>query len=329
MRHLHRTLASVTLALLVTFLTTGSELVAQQAGGSGGRARVLVAEFHTGSGIDEDFGEDLADELREIISDFDLLTSIDEDEIDDTLDEFDLEARGLDLISWRQLAGRMNAQLIIFGEVDPAGASSGNQVEALFVDAQQGEETEVPPARVERGIHDVAAVLRRFTPAVEPSEDLCGVFWLGWMVFMFAILRPVVLRVTPERAAELQGQIQQRIRRIVFWLIPAIILTGLYNMAFHGLLNWTLLTQTGVGHRMLMKLGAAGVLFGIYYPAPFILRAAHARHGTPNASPAEAHDPADCHGNPDPLIKKASAILHMLAFTAGVTAAYLGVGIGG
>lgn len=89
----------------------------------------------------------------------------------------------------------------------------------------------------------------------------CGVFWLGWMVIMFAILRPVVTRVAPDRAAQLQGQIQRRIRRIVFWLIPAILLTGLYN--------------------------------------------------------------------PDPLIQKASAILHVLAFTAGVTAAYLAVGIGG
>jgi len=153
----------------------------------------------------------------------------------------------------------------------------------------------------------------------------CGVFWLGWMVFMFGILRPVATRVAPERAAELQAQIQQRIRRIVFWLIPTIVLTGFYNMAYHGLLNWTLLTQTGVGHRMLTKLGAAGVLFGVYYTAPFLLRASHARHGDADAS----HDPEDCHGNPDPLVQKVSVVLHILAFASGVTAAYLGVGIGG
>jgi len=152
----------------------------------------------------------------------------------------------------------------------------------------------------------------------------CGVFWLGWMVFMFGILRPVAARVAPDRAADLQGQIQQRIRRIVFWLIPTIVATGLYNMAYHGLLDWTLLTQTGRGHRMLTKLGAAGVLFGVYYTAPFLLRASHARHGDPDAS----QDPADCHGNPDPLIQKVSVILHVLAFASGVTAAYLGVSLG-
>lgn len=152
-----------------------------------------------------------------------------------------------------------------------------------------------------------------------------GVFWLGWMVFMFAILRPVVHRVAPDRAARLQAEIQQRIRHVVFWLIPTILGTGLYNMAFHGLLDWTLLWNTTTGNRMLLKLGAAGLLFGVYYTAPFLLRAAD----TGTNAPGSSHEPADCHGNPDPVIQKTSAVLHILAFAAGVTAAYLGVGIGG
>jgi hypothetical protein len=142
------------------------------------------------------------------------------------------------------------------------------------------------------------------------------------MVFMFAILRPTLQRVAPDRAAELQGQVRQRVRRIVFWLIPTIVATGLYNMAYHGLLDGTLLTQTGRGHRMLAKLGAAGLLFAVYYTAPFLLGAAPARRGDPE------RDPADCHGTPDPLIQKVSAALHILAFVSGVTAAYLGVSLG-
>jgi len=159
--------------------------------------------------------------------------------------------------------------------------------------------------------------------AVTAVHVVCGVFWLGWMVFMFGILRPVASRVIPNRATELQGQIQQRIRRIVLWLIPTIVLTGLYNMVYHGLLDWTALTQTDMGHRMLMKLGAAGLLFGVYYIAPVLLRASDGRAG------AAERDPADCHGNPDPLIQKTSAVLHIVAFVSGLTAAYLGVGIGG
>lgn len=156
--------------------------------------------------------------------------------------------------------------------------------------------------------------------AVVAVHIFAGVFWLGWMVFMFAILRPVLTRVAPGRAASIQKHIQQRIRSVVFWLIPVILLTGLHNMGYLGLLNGDALFHTTRGQRMLAKLGAAAVLFGVYYTAPIFLRAS--RDGTGE------HDPADCHGNPDPLVKRMSAVLHVLAFTAGVTAAYLGVSLG-
>ena len=66
------------------------------------------------------------------------------------------------------------------------------------------------------------------------------------------------------------------------------------------------------------------MLFGVYYTAPVLLRASHARPGDSDAS----RDPADCHGNPDPLIRKVSVVLHVLAFASGVTAACLGVSLG-
>ena len=81
------------------------------------------------------------------------------------------------------------------------------------------------------------------------------------------------------------------------------------------------LFHTVRGRRMLVKLGAAAVLFGLYYAAPFVLRAAH-------EGGIEAPAPADCHGHPDPLVQRTSAILHVLAFAGGVTTATLGVGLG-
>jgi len=75
---------------------------------------------------------------------------------------------------------------------------------------------------------------------------------------------------------------------------------------------------------MLMKLGAAGVLFGVYYTAPFLLGGVHAQKENPDSE----HDPADCHGNPDPLTQKAPAALHIFAFAAGVGAAVLDVSLG-
>lgn len=71
----------------------------------------------------------------------------------------------------------------------------------------------------------------------------------------------------------------------VFWLIPIILLTGLYNMGYRGLLDWSVLTGTDVGIRMLWKLGAATVLFSIYYAAPLIMGGGNLQGGN-----------ADCHG---------------------------------
>lgn len=153
-----------------------------------------------------------------------------------------------------------------------------------------------------------------------------GVFWLGWMVFMFGILRPAAARAAPDRAAALQSQAQRRVRRAVAWIVPILILTGLHNMGYHGLLGRASLLETAVGRRMLWKLGAATVLFGIYYSAPFVLRSLGM---AADGGAAGSMDPADCHGNPDPLVRKASVVLHVVAFASGVTAAWLGVGIGG
>lgn len=143
-----------------------------------------------------------------------------------------------------------------------------------------------------------------------------AVFWLGWMVFMFGLLRPVLARVVPERVGDIQGALQDRIRTVVFWLIPIIIATGLYNMAYRGLLDPSTLFGTEFGHHMLLKLGAASVLFAIYYLAPTVIRRARSEG-----------DSDQCHGDPDPLVKKVSIVLHLCAFGAGLTAAFLGVSL--
>lgn len=145
-----------------------------------------------------------------------------------------------------------------------------------------------------------------------------GVFWLGWMFFLFLILRPVASRAASISVSELMPPIRKRVRKIVFWLIPIILLTGLYNMGYRGLLDWSMLTSTDVGNRMLWKLGAATVLFIIYYAAPLVMGGGKSKGSN-----------ADCHGKQNPMVKKITMIMHLVAFSAGVTAAYLGVTIGG
>jgi uncharacterized membrane protein len=167
-----------------------------------------------------------------------------------------------------------------------------------------------------------------------------GVFWLGWMVFIFFVLRPVAARISGVDVMTFMVPIRQRVRKFVLWLIPIIILTGLYNMGYQGLLNGHVLAGTGVGNRMIWKLVAAAILFGIYYFAPRILgKGFLQRENAPHpkedlVEPDVAKNSLLKREDPHPpkaslKAKKVEVILHIIAFSAGCAAAYLGVTIAG
>jgi uncharacterized membrane protein len=145
-----------------------------------------------------------------------------------------------------------------------------------------------------------------------------GVFWLGWMVFIFFILRPVAASISGIEVMAFMRPIRRRVRKFVLWLIPVIILSGLYNMGYMGLLNGHVLTGTGAGKRMIWKLAAAAILFGIYLFAPRILGKGFIQKEDVSRT-----------SKPGPKAKKAEIILHLIAFSAGCAAAYLGVTIAG
>lgn len=66
----------------------------------------------------------------------------------------------------------------------------------------------------------------------------------------------------------------------MFWLIPVILLTGLQNMDYWGVLDLDALLHTRRGQRMLATHRAATVLPGVYYTVPLLLRASHDHTGT-------------------------------------------------
>ena len=41
-------------------------------------------------------------------------------------------------------------------------------------------------------------------------DIFAAVFWLGWMVFMFGLLRPVLVHLVPGRVGDIQGTLQDR-----------------------------------------------------------------------------------------------------------------------
>jgi tetratricopeptide (TPR) repeat protein len=136
-------------ALALAAFGVRDHLEAQEKRSGSGRARVLVAVFQPSQGVDEDFGKEIAEKLRERVSGFELLTAVTEDEVEESLDKFGLESTRMDLIQWRQLASRLNAQLIVYGEIERSGSSSGYGVRSVFVEASRGDTTNVPDVSVQ------------------------------------------------------------------------------------------------------------------------------------------------------------------------------------
>lgn len=114
-----------------------------------GRTRVLVPPLQTSSGVDRDFGSDVAKRVRQRLGSFDVLTAVTGAEIEDATKEFDLAPSEMTPAQWRQLAGQVNAGLILFGEATP-GSDGGVDVEMQFVDASTGDELRSPGFSVDR-----------------------------------------------------------------------------------------------------------------------------------------------------------------------------------
>jgi tetratricopeptide (TPR) repeat protein len=130
-------------AAFAVSLTQTEVVIAQEGnGGSGGRARVLVAPLKSGDGVKRDFGKKVSEEVQDDLRDFPTLTTIDEKVIKDELKRLKLDEDDLGLIQWRQLAGRLDADLVMYGEVARGG--TGNTLNVSFVDARSGDELAVP-----------------------------------------------------------------------------------------------------------------------------------------------------------------------------------------
>jgi len=144
-----------------------------------------------------------------------------------------------------------------------------------------------------------------------------ALFWLGWIVFIFLLLVPSLKERIPERVQDVLSAVKSRVRRVVFWLIWIIIATGLYNMEYRGLTHPEILFDTKMGHLFLVKLGAALLTFAIYFSAPFL---------TTMASQSSGEETCESHGD---LGIKIGVLLHVIVVLSMITAALIGVSVGG
>ena len=79
------------------------------------RFRVMVTNLMPAEGSDDDFGKDLAKELRKLINEYPTHQPVEEGEIKDKARDFDLDMDDLDCIRALQLATQMNVQLVFCG----------------------------------------------------------------------------------------------------------------------------------------------------------------------------------------------------------------------
>ncbi|MBW3554951.1 MAG: tetratricopeptide repeat protein [Gemmatimonadetes bacterium] len=110
---------------------------------AGERYTILVPYLAPQNGADDDFGEDVAKELRKLIEDLHTHQTVSDRDLKAARKKYNLEEKQLyNCVTARQLAMQMGWQLVLCGDYVPAG-NRQVQVDARFVGATDGE-FEVP-----------------------------------------------------------------------------------------------------------------------------------------------------------------------------------------
>lgn len=145
-------------------------VAAQESGSSGGRATVLVAPIEQETGVKRNFGRKVSEEVVKRLEEAGMLSPIGERTVKAELKKLKLNADDLGLIQWRQLAGRLDADLVLHGIVKRS--SAGNAFSVQFVDARSGDSTPIPEFAVQddgrRGIGEAAD---KIMDAIESQVD--------------------------------------------------------------------------------------------------------------------------------------------------------------
>ncbi len=161
--------------LFALVLSDSTALDAQQTVSS--RFQVLIPNFQPINGEDDNFGEDLAEELRDQIDEMVTHSAVDKDDIEDALDDFDLDWEDVNCIVARQLAQQNNYQVVLCARY--TGTREAWQIQDIrFVDSGTGETFEVDPIRSADRMEEQAAtqIVESFELFVEQTRVaiFCG-----------------------------------------------------------------------------------------------------------------------------------------------------------
>jgi tetratricopeptide (TPR) repeat protein len=163
-------------AVLFALVFSGNTAIqAQQTVSS--RFRVLIPNFQPLNEENDNFGKDLAEELRDLIDGMLTHSAVEEDEIEDKLDEFNIDMEDLNCILARQLAQQSNYQVVLCAGY--SGTEDAWQIQNIrFVDSGTGEQFDVDPIMSAKDMEEEAAakIVQSFELFVEQTRVaiFCG-----------------------------------------------------------------------------------------------------------------------------------------------------------
>ena len=120
---------------------------------------------------------------------------------------------------------------------------------------------------------------------------LAALFWLGGMMFLALVAAPVLRRVEPDALrARLFNDLGNRFRTAGWLTVGVLVVTGIVNLRYHGVLSWDVLGQarfwhTRFGTALGIKLSSVAVLLVVQAIHDFVLgpQAARAEPGSADA----------------------------------------------
>jgi uncharacterized membrane protein len=121
---------------------------------------------------------------------------------------------------------------------------------------------------------------------------LAAMLWLGGMFFLGIVGAPVLRSIEPPSLRQrLFHELGQRFRRVGWWTIAVLVVTGVLNVYFRGWLHWHAVLanssfwRSGVGRALAVKLAAVATMISVSAIHDFIHgpRAGRATPGSPEA----------------------------------------------
>ena len=143
-----------------------------------GRFQVLIPALSPVDGADDDFGKDVAEELRDMIDELDTHQPVEERDLKSALRQYDIDEDDLDCITARQLASQMAVNVVVCGTTKPAPGDKMFEVAAQFLTVETGESFNVDAFTAQEREKEAAAqtIFTAFETLVQQQRhaQFCG-----------------------------------------------------------------------------------------------------------------------------------------------------------